>query len=64
MDAKTFFTKVSLMRIAQKDYFKSRTQQALRTSKALEAEIDREIERVNNIIGTPKQPHQKSLFND
>ena len=30
MDAKTFFTKVVLMRKAQKDYFKCRTQQNLK----------------------------------
>lgn len=64
MDAKTFFTKVALMRKAQKEYFKCRTQTALRNSKALEAEIDREIIRVNNIIGTSKQPQQKNLFTD
>lgn len=64
MDAKTFFQKVALMRKAQKEYFKTRSQTALRNSKALEAEIDNEIERVNNIIGTPKQPEQKHLFND
>lgn len=33
-------------------------------SKALEAEIDREIERVNSIIPPPKQPEQKNLFTD
>lgn len=64
MDAKTFFQKVVLMRKAQKEYFKTRNQTALRNSKALEAEIDKEIERVNNIIGTPKKPEQKLLFND
>ena len=64
MDAKIFFQKVALMRKAQKDYFKTRSQTALRNSKALETEIDKEIERVNNIIGTPKQPEQKHLFND
>lgn len=64
MDAKTFFQKVALMRKAQKEYFKTRSQAALRNSKALEAEIDNEIERVNNIIGTPKQPQQTNLFND
>ena len=51
MDAKTFFTKVVLMRKAQKDYFKCRTQQNLRKCKALETEIDGEIERVNSITG-------------
>lgn len=64
MDAKTFFQKVALMRKAQKDYFKTRSQTALRNSKALETEIDKEIERVNNIIGTSKKPEQKLLFND
>ena len=64
MDAKTFFQKVVLMRKAQKEYFKTRNQTALRNSKALEAEIDKEIERVNNIIGTPQQPKQTNLFND
>lgn len=34
------------MREAQKDYFRTRSHDALRKSKALEAEIDREIERV------------------
>ena len=63
MDAKTFFQKVALMRKAQKEYFKTRNQTALRNSKALETEIDKEIERVNNIIGTPQQPKQTNLFN-
>ena len=44
MDAKTLFTKVVQMRKAQKEYFKCRTQANLRICKALEAEIDREIE--------------------
>lgn len=64
MDAKTFFTKVILLRKAQKEYFKCRTQSNLRTCKALEAEIDKEIERVNGIISTPVLPQQKNLFTD
>lgn len=64
MDAKTFFTKVVLMRKAQKEYFKCRSQSNLRICKSLETEIDREIERVNNILSTPKQPQQKNLFTD
>lgn len=63
MDAKTFFRKVALMRKAQKEYFKSRSQTSLRNAKALEAEIDREIERVNNIMAFG-QPKQANLFND
>ena len=64
MNAKTFFTKVALMREAQKEYFKTRSTTALRNSKALETEIDKEIERVYDIIGTPKQPQQTNLFDD
>lgn len=47
----------------KKNNFKCRTQANLRICKALEAEIDREIERVN-IIPPPKQPEQKNLFTD
>lgn len=65
MDAKTFFTKVALMRKAQKEYYKSRTQSSLRLSKALESEIDKEIERVNAIVGKHQQiPQQRHLFNE
>lgn len=67
MDAKTFFSKVVLMRKAQKDYFKCRTQQNLRKCKALETEIDGEIERVNSITGVSsvsKEPRQTNLFTD
>lgn len=67
MDAKTFFTKVVLMRKAQKDCFKCRTQQNLRKCKALETEIDGEIERVNSITGVSsvsKEPRQTNLFTD
>lgn len=66
MDAKAFFTKVVLMRKAQKEYFKTRSQTALRNSKAIEAEIDREIERVNKITGVENiaKPQQTNLFND
>ena len=52
------------MRKAQKEYFKKRTLSALQNSNALEAEIDREIERVNRIVGTPQLPKQTNLFNN
>lgn len=64
---KDFITKVVLMRKAQKDYFKCRTQQNLRKCKALETEIDGEIERVNSITGissVSKEPRQTNLFTD
>lgn len=56
-----FIELVREMRNAQKEYFKTRSQTAMRNSKALETEVDKEIERVSNIINTPKQ---KQLFND
>lgn len=59
MDARQFFDKVAYMRKCQKEYFRTRSATALRQSKAVEAEIDREIERVNNLLG--KQPQQKEL---
>lgn len=47
----------------QKDYFRTRSRDALRKSKALEAEIDHEIERVR-AMGYPAEqpPQQPSLF--
>lgn len=63
MNPRTFFEKVALMREAQKDYFRTRSRDALRKSKALEAELDREIERVR-AMGYPaeQQPQQPRLF--
>lgn len=52
MDPKAFFNKVALMRQAQKEYFRTRSQEALRKSKALESEIDKEITRVNNLLAS------------
>lgn len=49
------------------NYFKCRTQQNLRKCKALETEIDGEIERVNSITGVSsvsKEPRQTNLFTD
>lgn len=63
MNSRTFFEKVALMREAQKDYFRTKSREALRKSKALEAEIDHEIERVRAMGHTaPAQPQQPSLF--
>lgn len=46
MNAKQFFEKVVLMRRFQKEYFKTRSPFVLEKSKAIEKEIDNEIERV------------------
>lgn len=52
------------MRHFQKEYFKTRSRTALQQSKALEREIDTEIERVNRLLNLPeyKQPETPSLF--
>lgn len=49
MNAKQFFDKVVELREAQREYFRTRLPEALRKSKAIEAEIDREIKRVQQI---------------
>ena len=50
MKPKEFFDKVAEMRSAQKEYFRTRSPQALSESKRLKREIDAEIKRVNEII--------------
>lgn len=50
MTPKEFFDKVSRMRKAQKEYFRTRSGRALSDSKRLEQEIDAEIERVNRVL--------------
>lgn len=63
MNSRTFFEKVALLREAQKEYFRTRSRAALTKSKALEAEIDREIERVRAMgYAPPSQPQQPNLF--
>lgn len=62
MDKRVFFEKVALMREAQKDFFRTRSNDALRKSKALEAEIDREIERVRDMGYTQLKPKEPNLF--
>ena len=62
MDKRVFFEKVALMREAQKDFFRTRSNDALRKSKALEAEIDHEIERVRDMGYTQLKPKERNLF--
>lgn len=65
MNARQFFDRVRVMRKFQKEYFRTRSHTALRQSKALEREIDAEIERVNSIIGNDrKEPSQPNLFGE
>lgn len=50
MNPREFFDKVSLMRKAQKEYFRTRSSRALTDSRRLEKEIDTEIERANKVM--------------
>lgn len=59
MTPKEFFDKVSRMRKAQKEYFRTRSGRALSDSKRLEQEIDAEIERVNKVMEEKQNPKMK-----
>lgn len=61
MNSREFFDKVALMRRLQREYFKTRKSAALNKSKAVEKEVDAEIERVNAILGI-RQPSEQNLF--
>ena len=50
MNAKEFFYLVAQMRAAQKNYFATRDGNVFRAARKLENEVDREIERVRQII--------------
>lgn len=52
MNAREFFYLVSQMRQAQKDYFETRSQLDLRHARALERDVDFEIQRVKAIEAT------------
>lgn len=56
MTPETFFRHVERLRAAQKEYFRTRSSEALRTSKRLEREVDAEIERVNKILNERRNP--------
>lgn len=56
MTPKEFFDKVSRMRKAQKEYFRTRSGRALSDSKRLEKEIDDEIERVEKVMEEKNNP--------
>lgn len=62
MDKREFFDKVSEMRDAQKEYFRTRSSASLKKSKDLEKEIDNEILRVRKILSGRKDPVQGELF--
>lgn len=60
MNARQFFDRVAQLRHFQKEYFKTRSREALQSSIALEKEIDAEIERVRTILAAKQSPN---LFN-
>lgn len=68
MNPKEFFDKVVELREAQREYFRTRLPEALRKSKAIEADIDREIKRVQQIRKDRERAEaerlQGSLFPD
>lgn len=54
------------MRHFQKEYFRTRSRTPLQQSKALEREIDNEIDRVNRLLDLPGhyQPQPPTLFDN
>lgn len=61
MTPEQFFNKVAAMRAAQKEYFRTRSTTILNECKALEREIDAEINRVNAVIEERKRGKQLTL---
>ena len=61
MNARQFFDRVVQLRKFQKEYFATRSKDALRQSIALEKEIDAEIERVQSVINN-KSVEPPTLF--
>lgn len=60
MDHEAFYKLVVALRNKQKEYFKTRSQSALRESKALEKRVDDEIKRVEEVLKARREP---TLFN-
>ena len=56
MNAKEFYETVVKMRKAQREYFATRSSGALMRSKELEAEVDREIKRVEDRTEQERHP--------
>lgn len=64
MNSETFYMKVREMRKLQKQYFKSRNSLVLQKCKAVETEIDAEIQRVDGLKGITESPvKQNEIWN-
>lgn len=59
MNAREFFYLVAQMRSAQKEYFRSRDQLALRAARKYENLIDAEIERARQILSKSESTEPK-----
>lgn len=55
MTAREFFYLVSSMRTAQREYFQTRDRSIFTRCRALENEVDREIQRVKTILAEESQ---------
>ena len=62
MTPKEFYDKVVEMRKAQKEYFRFRAPSALSKSKQLEAEIDTEIKRVEQLLSEKEKSPANFAF--
>lgn len=56
MKHEDFFHLVERMRVAQKEYFRTRLAASLQASRRLEKDVDIEIERVNKVLHERRNP--------
>ncbi len=63
MTSRQFFDRVAQLRRFQKEYFATRSRDSLQASKALEKEIDDEIDRVYKVLAARQQQQPPNLFN-
>lgn len=62
MTAREFYNLVVKMRKAQRDYFRTRSIRPLNESKRLEAQVDAEIERVEEVLKRQADNQQQKLL--
>lgn len=62
MTAREFYNLVVKMRKAQRDYFRTRSIRPLNESKRLEAQVDAEIERVEEVLKRQADKQQLKIL--
>lgn len=62
MNAREFYRAVVKMRKAQRDYFRTRSIRPLNESKRLEAQVDAEIERVEEVLKRQADKQQLKML--